>query len=106
MSGSLNVHYLYRKRPYVCIYILMFYYRQYWREEAKIGSILPSLQEELLKVERQIYGTLDKGTSLGLESVRRICQTYQITGVHGPLYELFELDEIYSSSVEIMAGQR
>jgi structural maintenance of chromosome 3 (chondroitin sulfate proteoglycan 6) len=43
---------------------------------------------------------------MGLESVQKIAQRLGLNGVYGPLYELFEVDDRYSTAVEVTAGQR
>ena len=41
-----------------------------------------------------------------MDSVRQIAQRFGIQGVHGPLYELFEVDDILRTAVEVTAGTR
>ena len=79
--------------------------KQYWREENKLSSIVPSLQEEVSKQERHIYGTLDKTTISGLEAVRKITRRLGLeSSVYGPVYELLSVDPIYYTSIEMVAG--
>lgn len=75
-----------------------------WREESRIDASLPSLQSELDSLNRHLYGSLDRHVSSGLQNARRICAQYNIQGVHGPVYELFKVDPIYSTAVEAIAG--
>ena len=42
----------------------------------------------------------------GLNSIRRICREYKISGVFGPIIELLDCDEKYFTAVEVTAGNR
>lgn len=42
----------------------------------------------------------------GLNSVRKICREYNISGVHGPIIELLNCDEKFFTAVEVTAGNR
>jgi len=43
---------------------------------------------------------------MAMESVRQITQRFGITGVHGPLFELFEVEDSFRTAVEVTAGAR
>jgi structural maintenance of chromosome 3 (chondroitin sulfate proteoglycan 6) len=75
-----------------------------WREEAKLSTILDSTKEELEKSERILMGTMSKSISKGLRSVSEIVERFNIKGYHGPLYELFQVDDRFRSAVEGVAG--
>ncbi|KAI8339568.1 hypothetical protein BC941DRAFT_254380 [Chlamydoabsidia padenii] len=47
---------------------------------------------------------MDKNTSIGLSAINRIVEQHNISGVFGPLYELFEVDERFRTAVEVAAG--
>jgi structural maintenance of chromosome 3 (chondroitin sulfate proteoglycan 6) len=47
-----------------------------------------------------------KDTSNGLRSVKAIATRLGLEGVHGPLYELFEVSDKYKTAVEVTAGGR
>ncbi|CAK9176576.1 unnamed protein product [Ilex paraguariensis] len=40
----------------------------------------------------------------GLNTVRRICREYEISGVFGPIFELLDCDEKFFTAVEVTAG--
>jgi len=42
----------------------------------------------------------------GMNSVRKICKEYNISGVHGPIIELLNCDEKFFTAVEVTAGNR
>lgn len=42
----------------------------------------------------------------GLNSVRKICREYEISGVFGPIFELLDCDERFFTAVEVTAGNR
>ncbi|KAL7753926.1 Structural maintenance of chromosomes protein 3 [Sorochytrium milnesiophthora] len=75
-----------------------------WREEARLESLLQNTREELKKNERTLSSTMDKGTSMGLQAIKRIAGRLRLSGVHGPLYELFDVDDKYRAAVETVAG--
>ncbi|KAJ3116176.1 Structural maintenance of chromosomes protein 3, partial [Nowakowskiella sp. JEL0407] len=78
--------------------------KELWREDAKNNLTLNSLKDELRKVEREVYGTMDKATASGLKALNRIVKQNKIDGVHGPLYSLFKVDERYRTAVEVIGG--
>ncbi|ORZ17870.1 putative chromosome segregation protein SudA [Absidia repens] len=75
-----------------------------WREEAGLDSSLTNCKNEIHKAERALSGSMDKNTSIGLSAISRITKEYNIDGVHGPLFELFEVDERFRTAVEVAAG--
>ncbi|KAK9432895.1 RecF/RecN/SMC [Lipomyces doorenjongii] len=78
--------------------------KELWREGAKSDSALENVKSELEKAERAFAGTMDRSQSAGLQAVRRIAKTMNITGVYGPLCELFDVDDKYKIAVEVTAG--
>ncbi|KAK9490227.1 RecF/RecN/SMC [Lipomyces doorenjongii] len=78
--------------------------KELWREGAKSDSALENVKSELEKAERAFAGTMDRSQSAGLQAVRRISKTMNITGVYGPLCELFDVDDKYKIAVEVTAG--
>ncbi|RUS33289.1 hypothetical protein BC938DRAFT_472207 [Jimgerdemannia flammicorona] len=79
--------------------------KEYWREDAKLDSTVKSCREEMQKAERVLTSTMDKNTSSGLSAINRIAQRLKLTGVYGPLYDLFDVEDRYRTCVEITAGQ-
>lgn len=79
--------------------------KEFWRKDAQYDAASGGLKEEVKKSERALKSMIDRGTSSGLESVKNIAKRLKLTGVHGPLYELFEVEQVYSGAVEITAGQ-
>jgi structural maintenance of chromosome 3 (chondroitin sulfate proteoglycan 6) len=77
-----------------------------WREDAKGTASLDTMKQELHKNERTLAGCMDKSTSQGLLAVRRIASKLNLDGVYGPLYELFDVDDVYTAAVEVICGSR
>ncbi|KAI9024903.1 chromosome segregation protein sudA [Phycomyces nitens] len=75
-----------------------------WREEAKLDSVLYNCNEEIRKAERTLAGSIDKNTTSGLAAVARIVNDHHISGVYGPLFELFEVDPRFRTAVEVASG--
>jgi structural maintenance of chromosome 3 (chondroitin sulfate proteoglycan 6) len=67
---------------------------------------LDTMKQELYKNERTLAGCMDRSTSQGLLAVQRIAAKLDLCGVYGPLYELFDVDDVYSAAVEVIAGSR
>ncbi|KAH9831249.1 structural maintenance of chromosome protein 3 [Rhodofomes roseus] len=76
-----------------------------WREETKLDSLVTHAADELRTAERNLASMMDKDTGIGLRSVDRIIERYNMDGVYGPLYRLFDIpDEKYNIAVELTAG--
>lgn len=75
-----------------------------WREESKLSTPIQNAKEELQKAERNLSGNIDRQTRSGLAALPRIVEQNNIRGCHGPLYELFEVDDTYGTAVEVTAG--
>jgi structural maintenance of chromosome 3 (chondroitin sulfate proteoglycan 6) len=78
--------------------------KKLWQSEAKAEATLSGLKEQVSKLERHIFSTTDKGTSLGLQCLKEIVNRLKLSGVHGPLYELMEVPESYRACVEAVGG--
>ncbi|KAJ1655564.1 Structural maintenance of chromosomes protein 3 [Dispira simplex] len=75
-----------------------------WREDALADSKMGVLQDELRKAERALGGMMSKSTHQGLQFVSQLVKDGKISGVYGPLYELFEVDHRYKTAVETIGG--
>jgi len=76
-----------------------------WREDTKLDSLVSRSADELRTAERSLAGMMDKDTGQGLRAVDGIAERYNIPGVYGPLYRLFEVsDPKFNSAVELTAG--
>ena len=47
-----------------------------------------------------------KSMANGLQAVEEITQRLGLSGVYGPLYKLFTVEDRYKLAVEVTAGQR
>eukprot|EP00842_Homolaphlyctis_polyrhiza_P003525 jgi/Hompol1/4173/HPOL_003548-RA len=75
-----------------------------WKDEASISAELENARDEYQKCERILYSTIDRSVANGLRSVRTITERLGLKGVHGPLYELFNLQPEYACAVEVVAS--
>lgn len=80
--------------------------KELWRQDAQTDAAVAHGKEEVRKAYRSLTGSVDHNTSVGLEAVRRISERMGLKGVYGPLYELFDVEEVYSTAVEVIAGAR
>jgi structural maintenance of chromosome 3 (chondroitin sulfate proteoglycan 6) len=78
--------------------------KELWRAENKLDTSIVTLREEVGRCERSLMGAMDRGTMDGIEAVRRIAAQLNLPGVYGPLYELFEVDDVYRVATETIAG--
>ena len=79
-------------------------FRELWREDAKLDSVMQNAQKELRQSEQELSSTMDQNTSRGLAAVRRIKRQYNLDGAFGTLAELMEVNERYRRAVEVTAG--
>ncbi|KAG2211831.1 hypothetical protein INT47_004517 [Mucor saturninus] len=75
-----------------------------WREEARMESVLRNCTDEIRKSERTLANSMDKNTSIGLASINRIVREHGIEGVHGPVFELFQVMQELETAVEVAVG--
>ncbi|CAO3654057.1 unnamed protein product [Mucor hiemalis] len=75
-----------------------------WREEARMDSVLRNCNDEIRKSERTLASSMDKNTSTGLAAINRIVREHGIEGVHGPVFELFQVIENLETAVEVAVG--
>lgn len=80
-------------------------FRELWREEAKLDSVLSSASQEMDRAERTLSQMMDHNTSRGIAAVRRIARQHNLEGVYGTLSELFDVSDRYRTAVEVTAGQ-
>ncbi|KAK9456302.1 RecF/RecN/SMC [Dipodascopsis uninucleata] len=78
--------------------------KELWREGAKSDSALENARDKLEMAERAFSGTMDRSQSSGLQAVRQITKRLNLTGVYGPLCELFDVDDKYKIAAEVTAG--
>jgi len=75
-----------------------------WRDDVSSETRMKSTQEELGKAERRLGGSVNQGISIGLSAVLKIVKQHKISGVPGPLFELFEVGDEFITAVEVTAG--
>ena len=78
--------------------------KEAWREESRLENAAKIMKDEVVKCMRNLSGVMDKNTALGLEAVKKITERLKLKGVYGPLYELFEVEDLYKTAVEVVAG--
>ncbi|KAJ3504676.1 hypothetical protein NLJ89_g7812 [Agrocybe chaxingu] len=79
--------------------------KELWREDTKLDSLVSRAADELKTAERSLAGMMDKDTGQGLKAVDSIVERYNLRGVYGPLYRLFEVvDSKFNMAVELTAG--
>ncbi|KAF9474585.1 structural maintenance of chromosome protein 3 [Pholiota conissans] len=79
--------------------------KELWREDTKLDSLVSRAADELRTAERALAGMMDKDTGQGLKAVDSIAERYNLPGVYGPLYRLFEVaDPKFNTAVELTAG--
>ena len=84
----------------------MFVHREIWRRESALDHTLQSLSHDLGNSERDLKSTTGRHIMRGIENAMKITADKQLSGVHGPLIEVFSCDPKVFTSVEVTAGNR
>ncbi|KAK7276549.1 hypothetical protein RIF29_17691 [Crotalaria pallida] len=75
-----------------------------WGEENRLTAEIDKLRAEIEKAEKSLDHAIPGDVRRGLNSVRKICREYNISGVHGPIIELLHCDDKFFTAVEVTAG--
>ncbi|XP_058743170.1 structural maintenance of chromosomes protein 3 [Vicia villosa] len=75
-----------------------------WNQESQLTAEIDKLRAEVEKAEKSLDNAIPGDVRRGLNSVRKICKSYNISGVHGPIIELLNCDEKFFTAVEVTAG--
>lgn len=75
-----------------------------WTQETQLTTEIERLKAEVVKAEKSLDHATPGDIRRGLNSVRRICREYEISGVFGPIFELLECDDKFFTAVEVTAG--
>ncbi|CAN4099064.1 unnamed protein product [Withania somnifera] len=75
-----------------------------WTQETELTTEIERLKAEVVKAEKSLDHATPGDIRRGLNSVRRICREYEISGVFGPIFELLECDDKFFTAVEVTAG--
>lgn len=75
-----------------------------WTRETELITEIERLKAEVVKAEKSLDHATPGDIRRGLNSVRRICREYEISGVFGPIFELLECDDKFFTAVEVTAG--
>lgn len=75
-----------------------------WTQETELTTEIERLKTEVVKAEKSLDHATPGDIRRGLNSVRRICREYEISGVFGPIFELLECDDKFFTAVEVTAG--
>ncbi|KAJ2601178.1 Structural maintenance of chromosomes protein 3 [Coemansia sp. RSA 1722] len=78
--------------------------KELWRKEARLETENSDLRDELKRAERALGSTVDRATSEGLQALTTIRQQLGLSGIYGPLFELFDVEDTYRTCVETIAG--
>jgi len=74
------------------------------REDDKLETIKANARGERDSSERDLAHTMDRATSRGLATIRRLKQEQDLPGAYGTLAELMDVSEAYRLPVEQIAG--
>lgn len=75
-----------------------------WKEETRMSSTVGHAAEQLKLAERTLSSAMDKDTNRGLKAARAIAERLDLDGYYGALYELFTVEDRYTTAVEVTAG--
>ena len=74
------------------------------RDEDKLESQIEGLRQDSDRAEKEMSHTMDRDTSRGIASVRRLKRELKLAGVYGTVAELLEVQDAYRTAVEQTAG--
>ncbi|KAI1504181.1 condensin complex component SMC3 [Biscogniauxia marginata] len=74
------------------------------REDDKLDTIIANARGERDHAERELSHTMDRDTSRGLATIRRLKREQDIPGAYGTLAELLNVSEAYRLPAEQVAG--
>lgn len=80
--------------------------REIWRKESALDHTLQSVRLDLGNRERDLKSTAARNTMRGIESTMKIAADMEMSGVHGPLIEIFTCEQKVFTAVEQTAGNR
>ncbi|KAK3408344.1 structural maintenance of chromosomes protein 3 [Eucalyptus grandis] len=75
-----------------------------WDKESELSTQIDKWKVEVDKAEKNLDHATPGDVRRGLNSVRKICREYQMSGVYGPIIELLDCDEKFYTAVEVTAG--
>ncbi|KJE90720.1 cohesin complex subunit [Capsaspora owczarzaki ATCC 30864] len=75
-----------------------------WQQDASKDAEMENLRADFAKADRNLQGTMSKSLAQAIEAIERIAREKNISGVHGPLIELFQCEEVFHTCVEVTAG--
>ncbi|MED6109969.1 Structural maintenance of chromosomes protein 3 [Stylosanthes scabra] len=75
-----------------------------WDKENTLTAEIDKLKAEVEKAEKSLDHAIPGDVRRGLNSVRKICREYNISGVYGPIIELLNCEERFFTAVEVTAG--
>ncbi|EPQ26730.1 uncharacterized protein PFL1_05709 [Pseudozyma flocculosa PF-1] len=76
-----------------------------WKEETRLASAAGYARDQLSQAQRVLSSMMDKATAQGLQAVERIAKQLGLEDrVKGPIHQLFTVDDIYKTAVEVTAG--
>ncbi|TKY53861.1 Structural maintenance of chromosomes protein 3 [Spatholobus suberectus] len=75
-----------------------------WGKENELTAEIDKLRAEVEKAEKSLDHAIPVDVRRGLDSVKKICREYNISGVHGLIIELLNCDEKLFTAVEVTAG--
>eukprot|EP00245_Coleochaete_scutata_P015772 TRINITY_DN7167_c0_g2_i1.p1 TRINITY_DN7167_c0_g2~~TRINITY_DN7167_c0_g2_i1.p1 ORF type:complete len:1070 (+),score=312.54 TRINITY_DN7167_c0_g2_i1:279-3212(+) len=78
--------------------------KELWSQESQLKAELETQRIEVSKAEKHLDSITPADIRKGLTSVRRIVKDHNLSGVHGPMMELFDCEEKLFLPVEVTAG--
>ncbi|KAK4786498.1 hypothetical protein SAY86_003187 [Trapa natans] len=75
-----------------------------WAKESELSAEIDKKRTIVDRAEKNLDHATPGDVRRGLNSVRRICKEYKISGVFGPIIELLDCDEKFYTAVEVTAG--
>jgi len=74
------------------------------REENRLGAQLDNADRQLRSAEHGLSHLLDHATSRGLDTLRRLKEKHNLSGIYGTVADLLQVPEAYKIATEVAAG--
>jgi len=78
--------------------------KSFWKRRDELQLEFKDLEDTLTKADRSLTSTMPKSVASGASAVKRIVKELGISGVHGQLIDLFDVEDKFATCVEVVAA--
>eukprot|EP00158_Paraphelidium_tribonemae_P009706 Partr_v1_DN28934_c1_g1_i6_m25464 putative Chromosome segregation protein len=78
--------------------------KELWRIASQTDGKVSHLRESGRALQRKLASSVNASIFQGLEGAMKLASRMKLPGVHGPVFQLFQVDDIYATAVDVAAG--